>query len=58
MRHGRVLHKHLAQEMLTMEDLIGKLREQGIETLDQVKHVYVESDGVISVIKRTVRNRS
>jgi uncharacterized membrane protein YcaP (DUF421 family) len=52
-RHGRVLHKNLAQEMLTVEDLQGKLREHGVETLDQVKHVYMESDGTISVIKRT-----
>ena len=57
-RHGRVLRKHLAQEMLTMEDLLGKLREHGIETLDQVKHVYMESDGAISVIKKPGRNES
>ncbi len=55
-RHGRVINKHLAQEMLTMDDLMGKLRGEGVETLDQVKHVFMESDGAISIIKRTVRN--
>ncbi len=52
-RHGRALHRHLAQEMLTMEDLMSKLREHGIEQLDQVKHVYMEGDGAISVIKQS-----
>ncbi|MDQ3260800.1 MAG: DUF421 domain-containing protein [Pseudomonadota bacterium] len=52
-RHGRVLHPHLAQEMITMEDLMSKLREHGIEHLNQVKHVYMEGDGAISVIKKT-----
>jgi uncharacterized membrane protein YcaP (DUF421 family) len=51
-RHGRVLHRNLAQEMLTMEDLMSKLREHGVDHLDQVKHVYMEGDGTISVIKR------
>jgi uncharacterized membrane protein YcaP (DUF421 family) len=51
-RHGRPLHRNLAQEMLTMEDLMSKLREHGIEHLDQVKHVYMEGDGAISVIKQ------
>ncbi len=55
-RHGRVLHRNLMQEMLTMEDLMSKLREQGVESLDQVKHAYMESDGAISVIKRTARD--
>ncbi len=51
-RHGRVLQHNLSQEMLTMEDLMSKLRENGVERLDQVKHVYMEGDGAISVIKR------
>ena len=52
-RHGRVLQRNLRQEMLTIEDLMGKLREKGVDGLDQVKHAYMESDGTISVIKRT-----
>jgi uncharacterized membrane protein YcaP (DUF421 family) len=52
-RHGRVLQRNLKQEMLTIEDLMGKLREKGVDDLDQVKHAYMESDGTISVIKRT-----
>lgn len=55
-RHGRVVHRNLVQEMLTMDDLMSKLREQGVERLDQVKHAYMESDGTISVIKRTARD--
>jgi uncharacterized membrane protein YcaP (DUF421 family) len=47
-RHGRVVHRHLTQEMLTVENLLSKLREQGVEDLGQVKHAYMESDGAIS----------
>jgi uncharacterized membrane protein YcaP (DUF421 family) len=55
-RHGRVLHKSLRQELLTTEDVMMKLREHGIEELAQVKHAYMESDGEVSVIKYRERS--
>jgi uncharacterized membrane protein YcaP (DUF421 family) len=51
-RHGRVLQRNLRQEMLTMDDLMSKLRQHGVEELVEVKHAYMETDGEISVIKR------
>jgi hypothetical protein len=33
-------------------DLMGKLREKGVERPEQVKRAYMESDGTITVIKR------
>ena len=50
-RAGRVLRANLRVEMLTVDDLKTKLREQGIEDLAQVKRAYMESDGTISVIR-------
>ena len=50
-RHGRVLRANLRQEMLTLEDLHAKLREQGIEDVQQVKAAFMESDGMISVVR-------
>lgn len=52
-RNGEVLRKNLRSELITLDDLRGQLREQGIETLAEVKLACMESDGRISVIKRT-----
>jgi len=51
-RHGRVIHENLAREMITVDELKSRLRLQGIERFDQVRHARMESDGEISVIKR------
>jgi uncharacterized membrane protein YcaP (DUF421 family) len=48
---GRIQHKNMRTQMLTREDLIEQLREQGVEKVDQVKRCYLESDGRMSVIK-------
>lgn len=51
-RNGRVLGRNLRQEMLTMEDLMEQLREQGVERLSEVRHCCIEADGHLSVIRR------
>jgi uncharacterized membrane protein YcaP (DUF421 family) len=50
--HGRVLKKNLRREMLSEDELLGQLRQQGIESFAEVKKCRVESDGELSVIKR------
>ena len=50
---GRLLMDNLQQELISEEELWSKLRQQGIERLDQVKAVYLEPDGGFSVILRT-----
>jgi uncharacterized membrane protein YcaP (DUF421 family) len=50
-RHGHVLRQNLRLEMLTLDDLHAKLREQGIEDVRQVKAAFMESDGMISVVR-------
>jgi uncharacterized membrane protein YcaP (DUF421 family) len=48
---GRIQRRHLRAEMMTIDDLMEQLREQGIEDVGQVKRCYLEADGRLSVIK-------
>jgi uncharacterized membrane protein YcaP (DUF421 family) len=50
--HGRILYRNLRRELMTVEELMAKLRESGVERLEEVKRAYMESDGTITVIKR------
>jgi uncharacterized membrane protein YcaP (DUF421 family) len=50
-KHGRVLQRNLRREHLSSEELESKLREQGVERLEDVKVAMMESDGAISVIR-------
>lgn len=49
-RNGRILHKNLASEKLSEEELMGQLRQRGVESPSLVKRAYIEGDGKISVI--------
>lgn len=51
-RHGRINRKALKREMMTREELDEKLREEGIESVAQVRVARLESDGKLSVFKR------
>jgi uncharacterized membrane protein YcaP (DUF421 family) len=50
-RHGRISRKAMKREMITMEELEGKLRESGVESVAQVRIARLESDGKLSVFK-------
>jgi uncharacterized membrane protein YcaP (DUF421 family) len=50
-REGRALRRNMRKEMITMEELLSQLREQGVEDLSEVKECCLEGDGRISVIK-------
>lgn len=50
-KDGRVLRQNLRKEMITMEELMSQLREQGVESVEEVKACRLEGDGHISVIK-------
>lgn len=50
-RDGRLLRHNLRREFLTEEEVISKMREKGVEQLDEVKQAYMEGDGNISVIR-------
>lgn len=50
-RDGRLLRRNLRHELITVDELMSKLRESGIENLADAKAVTMESDGEISVIQ-------
>ena len=49
---GRMLHRNMRRELISDEELWSKLREGGIDSLEEVKEAYIESDGQISIIKK------
>lgn len=55
-KHGRVQARNLRQEMISEEELLGELREQGVENIKDVKYSYMESNGHISVVKKSKKD--
>jgi uncharacterized membrane protein YcaP (DUF421 family) len=51
--NGKPVRRNLRREMISIDELMAKLREHGIEKLQEVKAATMESDGEISVIKHT-----
>ncbi|ABP54862.1 DUF421 domain-containing protein [Salinispora tropica] len=51
-RDGRMLHRNMRRELVTEDELYGQLREQGIDSLAEVREMRMESDGQFSVITR------
>ena len=50
--NGQLQRRNLRREYITEEELWTQLREQGVESLDEVKKAYLEMDGKFSVIKK------
>ncbi len=50
---GRMLRKNMRQELITVEELWARLREQGVRDLSEVVSAFMESDGEISVLKKS-----
>jgi len=51
-RDGKLLRRNMRREWLTEEELMGHLRELGIEDLSEVKAAYVEGEGHITAVRR------
>ena len=51
-KDGEIQHDNMQRELITEEELIGKLRRQGMTEVEGVKEAYVETDGQISVVRR------
>ena len=49
---GKVLRRNMRQELVTMDELLSKLREEGVESPNDVQRAFMEPDGNISVKKR------
>lgn len=50
---GKILRNNMRKELVTNDELEQMLRIQGIEDVAEIKSAYLESDGELSVIKRT-----
>jgi uncharacterized membrane protein YcaP (DUF421 family) len=57
-RGGKLMRRNLRKEYITPGELMAKLREHGIDKLEDVKAATMESDGEISVIKREGKGES
>lgn len=51
-RDGRLLRRNMAHELVTYEELMTQLREQGITRVEDVRIAQMEGDGRISVVPR------
>ena len=52
MLNGRLLPKNMRKEFITQEELWVQLRQHGVQSLAEVRAVYLEPDGNFSVILR------
>jgi uncharacterized membrane protein YcaP (DUF421 family) len=48
---GKLLLRNMRREYITRTEVQAKMREQGIEELNKIKEMRLESDGTISVIR-------
>ena len=51
--NGKLLHHHLAKELLSVRELKHLLRKQDIHDIHDIQEAVLESDGYISVIKKS-----
>ena len=52
------MKKHLRQELITEEELLSQLRQQGVQNPAEVKRCYLEGNGYFSVIAGQSKKRS
>ena len=50
-KNGKLLRKNLRAELVTIEEVMSSLREQGVAQVSDVKMACLEGDGKISVVK-------
>jgi uncharacterized membrane protein YcaP (DUF421 family) len=55
-KDGRVLRGHMRQELVTMDELMSKLREEGVTSPSEVAEAHIEPDGNISVKKISTKD--
>lgn len=59
-RDGKMVARNMRRELITVDELMSHLREQGVQDLKEVKSASMEGDGRISVVtqqKREARAR-
>jgi uncharacterized membrane protein YcaP (DUF421 family) len=53
--NGKMLRRNMRKELITAEELMMALREEGFTSLEEVEKVFMESDGTISVMPKKNR---
>jgi uncharacterized membrane protein YcaP (DUF421 family) len=53
--HGKLLRENLRRELMSIRELKVLLRKQGIHDLGEIEEAVLESDGFISVIRKSDR---
>jgi uncharacterized membrane protein YcaP (DUF421 family) len=51
-RDGKKMRRNMRRELITDDELMAKIHEEGLESIAEVKMMYLESDGEISIVKR------
>jgi uncharacterized membrane protein YcaP (DUF421 family) len=51
-RDGKLQRKAMRQELISSSEIETKLREHGVEKIEDIKIAYLEDDGEISVLRR------
>lgn len=51
-KDGKMLRKNMRRELITEDELMSQLREQGLDDVGRVKESFMESDGHISVVQK------
>jgi uncharacterized membrane protein YcaP (DUF421 family) len=49
--NGKLIRRNLLKEMISYDELMSQLRQQGVEKVSEVKKCRLESDGHFSIIK-------
>ena len=49
---GKIQWRNLRKELMTRDDLLEQLREQGVEDVSQVERCFLEPDGRLSLVRR------
>ena len=56
-KDGTLLRKNMRRELITEEELMSQLRQQGLDDVGKVKEAFMESDGHISVVQQEGRRK-
>jgi uncharacterized membrane protein YcaP (DUF421 family) len=57
-KDGKMLRKNMRRELITEDELMSQLREQGLDDVGKVKEAFMESDGHISVVQKEAQQKS
>lgn len=57
-RDGKLLRRNMRQELITLDELMSQLREQGADDIAQVEAAYMEGDGHITCVLRGARRKA